>query len=161
MKLPIGLLVYWVHRVDEDSAIMLSIWYYKEMYVPQSIEEKKHSIVDLKEKRCTVLNVSGSYDQIMDLIIQGDKFFNGETVEIEKFEEFETALNNSPKEKPFLFDNIYKIEGSALILDTIVEIDEDMDDIRAQIASGKTVIVNISESWSFENDILGALEGVL
>jgi len=74
MQLPIGILIYWVYRYQENHAVISGMWYYKEVYVPSTVEEKKKSILDLKEKRCTVINIHGKFDQITDILSQGDQF---------------------------------------------------------------------------------------
>ena len=46
MQLPVGLLVYWVGKSEDNYAIISGMWYYKEMYVPSTIEEKVKSKLD-------------------------------------------------------------------------------------------------------------------
>ena len=45
------MLIYWVHRFEEDNSVISGMWYYKELYVPSTIDEKKQSILDLKSTR--------------------------------------------------------------------------------------------------------------
>ncbi len=55
MELPLGMLVYSAHRQSDESALIMGLWYYKEMYVPTTIIEKKHSVDDLKSRRCLLI----------------------------------------------------------------------------------------------------------
>jgi hypothetical protein len=43
------------------------------------------------------------------------------------------------------------------MIDTVVEVDETMEDIQSQLKTGKAIYVNISKTWSFTNEIIGAL----
>lgn len=154
MELPIGMLIYWAHRFEEDHAVISGMWYYKEMYVPSSIEEKKNSVSDLKEKRCTVLNVNGQFDQIMDILIQCDRFQQAGPYEISQFNILQNEISNLPKNKAYLFHDINNLKGTSLMLDTVVEVDETLEDIMAKIKKGKVVGVTISKNWSFADDLL-------
>jgi len=160
MKLSIGLLIYWVHRFEEDHAIISGLWYYKEMYVPLSREEKINSISDLKSKRCTVLNVTGTFSQIKDILSQADKFRNAGTYEISQFSKQVDEISNSPSDKAYTFDNIYEIKGTSLSIDTMVDVDETMEEVMAEIKQGKPVGVNISENWSLSNVLLNSLANI-
>lgn len=153
MELPVGMLIYWAHRFEEDHAIISGMWYYQEMYVPSTVEEKKQSIVDLKAKRYTVLNIHGTFDQISDLLVQCDRFQKGGDFEIEQFVKLKTELINSPENKASIFDEIQNIKGTSLMIDTVVEVEETIEDIQAQLNTGNALTVNISENWSFVGDL--------
>jgi len=154
MKLPIGMLAYWTNRFEEDLAIISGMWYYKEIFVPSTIDEKKNSIKDLKEKHCTVLQIHGTFDQILDILMQSDKFIEAGESEIAQFIQLKDEISNSPTNNAYIFDDIYHIKGTSLMLDTFVEVDETMDDVLLQIKKGQTVHVSISENWSFAGDLL-------
>jgi hypothetical protein len=77
MQLPIGLLIFGANKFEENHSVISGMWYNKEMYVLASVEEKKKSISDLKEKRCTVINVHGTFEQVKDILSQGDLFIEG------------------------------------------------------------------------------------
>lgn len=154
MKLPIGLLSYWAHRFDEDNAMISGMWYYKENYVPSTREEKKHSILDLKAKRCTVLNIHGTFSQILDLLKQADKFQFPDPSSNSRFDALVEELKNAPEYKAYIFDDINNIKGTAFRIDTSVEIDENMEEVMSEINKGKPVSVTISKGWSFENELV-------
>ena len=63
-------------KFEEDHALISGLWYYKELYVPSTIKEKKKSVSDLKEKRCTAISIHGKFDQIKDILLQGDLFLD-------------------------------------------------------------------------------------
>lgn len=159
MQLPIGILIYWVKRFEENHAVISGMWYYKEMYVPSTIEEKKKSISDLKEKRCTGLNIHGKFDQIKDVLSRGDRFIEAGNRELSQFFSLLADIEDLPEEKAYLFDDVYNVKGTALMVDTVVEVDETMENIQESLRKGKMMIVNISENWSFTGDLLKAFNG--
>ena len=158
MELPIGLLIYWTTKLDENHSMLSGMWYYKEMYVPTSLDEKKNSILDLKKKRCTVLNIHGTYGQILDILSQGDRFKGASNFQISQLNDLIEKLNNSPVNKAYLFDDIYNINGTSLMVDTIIEVEESMDNINNFLQNGKVVDVNISENWSYEDEFIKAMK---
>ncbi len=160
MLLPIGILIYWTKRFDENQAVISALWYYKEMYVPSTIEEKKKSLQDLKAKRCTALSVEGRYDQITDILSRGDRFIEAGSRELSQFFGLLADIEELPKDKSYLFDDVYNIKGTALMVDTMIEIDETMEDIQYALKNGKAVHVTISENWSFAGDLKKAFEGL-
>lgn len=160
MQFPIGILIYWVNIFDDNHSVISGMWYYKELYVPSTIVEKKKSIMDLKEKRCTVMNIYGKFDQIADILSLSDRFTNSGNHEISQFTKLIKDIQNTPKNKAYLFDDVYNVKGTALTVDTIVEVEETMEDIREYLRKGKVVDVNILENWSFAGDVLKEFKGL-
>lgn len=160
MQLPIGILIYWVKRFEENHAVISGMWYYEEMYVPSTIEEKKKSVSDLKEKRCTMINIQGKFDQIKDILSQGDRFITAGNSELSQFNGLLADIENLPEEKAYLFDDVYNIKGTALMVDTVVEVDNTMENIQKYLRKGKVVDVYISENWSFTGDLFKAFNGL-
>lgn len=160
MQLPIGILIYWTKRFDENHAVISAMWYYKEMYVPSNLEEKKNSLKDLKEKRCTLLSIEGRYDQISDILLQGDLFIKAGRGELSKYSDLLADIEQLPKDKSYLFDDVYNIKGTALMVDSMIEIDETMEDIQFALKNGKGVHVKISENWSFIGETIKAFKGL-
>ena len=157
MELPLGMLVYSAHRQSDESALIMGMWYYKEMYVPTTIIEKKHSVDDLKSRRCLFIVVTGTFSQICDLLMQTDKFKKGGDYELKLFSGLTDQLI-APSLKPIVFDDVYNIHGKALALDTICPVEESQEDILEQINSPKKMIyVTISKEWSWLSDINKAL----
>lgn len=159
MKLPIGTLIYWVKRVEENRAVILGIWYYNELYVPSNIEEKKKSIQDLKEKRCKIINIHGRYDQITDIISMCDRFIVAGEREIAQYLRLLKEIENYPLDKAYLFDDIYNIKGTSLMIDMVIDIDETMEEIQELLRKRQIIDVNISESWSLAGDFMKHLMG--
>lgn len=152
MELPLGMLVYSAHRESDEHARIMGMWYYKEMYVPSTIIQKKLSIEDFKSKRCLFIDVVGSFSQICDLLMQTDKYHRGSDSDINHFAMLRDQLLNSPK--PILFDDVNNIQGKALSLDTICAVDETQEDILEQInRPKKMVFVTISSEWTWLNNI--------
>lgn len=160
MQFPIGILIYWVNIFDDNQSVISGMWYYKDMYVPSTIEEKKKSILDLKEKRCTVINIYGKFDQISDILSLSDRFTNSGNHEISPFTKLIKDIQDTPKNKAYLFDDVYNVKGTALMVDTIVEVDETMEDIRADLRKGQVVRVNILDNWSLPDDLMKAFKGL-
>ena len=152
MKLPVGMLIYWAHRFSDEHATLSGMWYYKEIYVPFTLEEKKQSINDLKNKRCIVLNISGTFNQILDILMQGDNIQDDGILNLDQFNKLQDELINS-KDKPIIFDDIYNVKGTSLSIDTSIEVDTDIEEIRANVKAGKPNHVFISEDWSFSKEI--------
>ena len=153
MELPVGMLIYWASRFEDDQAVISGMWYYKEMYVPSTVEEKKQSVSDLKARRCTALNIHGTFDQILDLLMQSDRYQKMEETEIQQFNKLKEELLNPPDNKASIFDEVYSLKGTALMIDTIVDVDDKIEDIKAQLNAGKIITVYISENWSFAGDL--------
>jgi hypothetical protein len=160
MQLPIGILIYWTKRIDENNSVISALWYYKELYVPSTIEEKKKSLHDLKEKRCTALSIHGKYEQIKDILSQGDRFIKAGNRELSEYFSLLADIEELPKDKTYLFDDVYHIKGTALMVDSMIEIDENMEYIQDALKNGKGVHVTISENWSFAGDLMKAFEGL-
>lgn len=161
MEFPVGMLIYWVRLLEKDSAMLMGLWYYKEMYVHSSVEEKKHSSLDLKEKRCTALILTGKFDQIMDLLAQSDRFHHGGPYEIDQYNKLRKAFSETPMDKAYIFDDIYHLKGTSLMLDTVVEVEETIEDIMAEVNKGKAVSVTISRDWSFAGDLEKAIKNLI
>ena len=150
---PVGMLIYWVHRFDEDNAVISGMWYYKEIHVPSTVDKKMQSILDLKANRCAVLNLHGTFGQILDPLLQSDCFHNAGKIEVHQFINLKDKLHNSTENKAHVFDEIQNLKGTSLMIDTVVDVDETMEDIKTQLKTGKALIVNISENWSFAVDL--------
>ena len=158
MQLPIGIIAYWANRLEEDHAVISGMWYFQEMYVPSTKEEKLQSIADLKAKRCTVINIHGSFNQIVDLLSQGDRYINAQTHELKEFDSLIKKIE-VPSNKAFLFDDVYHPKGTALTIDTAIEVEETMDEVHANISFLKPVDIYISKDWSLSREIIASLEG--
>jgi len=157
MRLSIGIIIYWASRYEEDHAVISGMWYFQEMFVPSTKEEKIKSLEDLNDKRCTVLNIHGKFNQIVDILSLGDRFIAAGENEMIVFDK----LINEIKEisiKAHFFDDVYHPKGTALTIDTFIEVDETMDEIREKISKWTPVDVTISESWSLSKVIIESLQ---
>ncbi len=157
MKLPIGILVYAIQKINSDDFCISAIWYYSEMDVPSTIEDKKRSVIDLKEKRCVVILILGSFDQIIDILSQGDSFFNGEIHEVNKFKEVINQIEMISS-KAYLFDDVYHPKGTSLMIDTVIDVNESMDEVMQDLNASKGVTVTLNKDWSLTKDLLGSFE---
>lgn len=147
------MLVFWAKRFDENFAVINGAWYFKELYVPATLEDKLKVAEDLKQKRCTVISITGRYDQILDLLMQTDKFNRDSAIDDEGFKMLQNELLKD-SDKAHIFEDVYNLAGNSLLLDTVVEIDETMDEVLSAIKSNKAVMVKISEGWSFSKEFL-------
>lgn len=154
MQLPVGALVFWANKFDEDHYAISCIWYYKEMFAPTKIEAKLQAVNDLKSKRCTVLIIHGSFSQICDILAMGDHFMKEGVPEVSLFVKLVKELEVLPVNKPYMFDDVYNVKGTSLAVETMFEIEETRDYIRDCINKSKVVDVNISKNWSMVNDLL-------
>lgn len=159
MKLPIGMLIYWAHRFSDEHAVISGIWYYKEFYVPTTKEEKIQSLTDLKKGRCAILNISGTFEQIMDILMRCERFHDIDDMYllINQLEELREGILDS-KDEAVIFDDIKNIQGTSLAVDCSVDIIEDMEYIMSKINSKKPIVkVNISKDWSFAYDLVESM----
>ena len=157
MQLPIGILVYWTSRFEEDHAFISAMWYFQEMFVPSTKEEKTQSIQDLRDKRCTVINIHGTFKQIVELLSQGDRFINANVGDLKEFDDLIKEIE-VPSIKAYLFDDVYHPKGTALTIDTVIDVEETMDEIRSNINKWKPVDVTIDKNWSWSNEIISSLD---
>ncbi|HMX00898.1 MAG TPA: hypothetical protein PKL56_16130 [Cyclobacteriaceae bacterium] len=157
MEFPLGMLIYRASCESEESARITGMWYYKEMYAPTTIDEKKLSIVDFKNKRCLFIDVVGTFSQICDLLMQTDRFQKASEHDMAQFKKLTEQLASSAN-KPIVFDDVNNIQGSALALDTVCFVEETQEDVMEQIKSPKKMVfVTISKDWSLSGDIYRAL----
>jgi hypothetical protein len=153
MNLPIGMLIYWAHRFSEEHATVSGMWYYKEIFVPSTIDEKRHSVIDLKNRRCTVINISGTFNQILEILMQADSIQIDGLFNVEEFIRLKDQRLNST-EKPIIFDDVYKVRGTSSI-DTNIEVDTDIEELRSNVKAGKASHIFLTEDWSFNKEIDG------
>lgn len=151
MNLPVGMLIYKAQRFSENEAMIMGIWYYKEIFVPNRIEDKKKSGEDLKNKRCTVLTLNGTFDQICEIIMQSDRYGGGSDRQIESYNTVVQKLTEATGE-PVMFDEIFAIRGTSLSIDVSLDVEDNKDTLGAKINTWKPVDVKISPNWSFFNE---------
>ena len=140
MELPIGMLIFKAQRFSDSEASITGIWYFKEMYVPQTKEEKILSIEDLKRKRCTVLTLKGTFDQVCEIIMRSDAYQDGNEREIDAYAEILNHLIDSI-ESPVVFDEIFAIKGTSLSLDITVSVEDTMPEIMEKLMHGNRLIL--------------------
>lgn len=153
MNLPIGILIFWVKRHKENQGIISGLWYYKEIGVPMSTEEKKSAIGDLKTGRCTLITILGRYEQILDIILQGDRYEATGKRELAAYQQFLDEFEALPEDKLYFFEDAQQIKGTSLLVDTVIEVEESMEEVKFKLKEGKGVYVSISESWSLGGEI--------
>ncbi len=153
MQLPVGILIYWIARYDENQAALSGIWYYQEMGLPDSVEEKKQSLNHLKTGRSTTLTIHGQFDQLLDLLGFTDRFLAAGPSQIDQYRLLRDQLSAYPLQKTWLFDDIQNLKGSSLALDTVIRVEETIEEIKTQLKAGKGVSVNLPENWSLSADL--------
>lgn len=146
------MLIYWAHRFSEEHTTVSGMWYYKEIYVPFTTEEKKQSIFDLKNKRCTVINISGTFDQILAILMQADTMQTNSLLDVDQFNKLRDKMVNST-DKPIIFDDIYNVKGTSLSIDTSIDVDTNIEELRSNVKAGKSIHIFITEDWSLNNKI--------
>lgn len=152
MNLPIGMLIYWVHRFSDEHATVSGLWNYKEIYVPSTVEEKKQSIIDLKNKRCTVINISGTFNQILDVLVQSDTIQTISLLDVDQFIKLRDKMVSS-NDKPIIFDDVYNVKGTSLSIDTSIDVETDIEELKSSVKAGKSSHIFIAEDWSLNNEI--------
>lgn len=148
MQLPVGMLIYKAQRFSQTEAMVMGLWYYKEIFVPSTIEDKKKSGEDLKRKRCTVLLLRGTFEQICEIIMQSDRYIGGSGSQIHSYAAMIEKLEETLYE-PVMFDEITTIRGTSLSVDIEVEVEDGIESVRTQINAWKPVAIDISPGWSF------------
>ena len=145
MRLPIGILAYYVRRSSDQQAKILGLWYYQETNVPSTEEEKKVSVFALKQKKCTALTLKGTFSQISDILAQSDCFKESGPDVAAEYRQLINDIENTPKNAPFIFDDITNVQGTAWTIYTTVDVDETFEEIMESIDKKNAVVVNISE----------------
>ena len=153
-----GMLIYWAHRISGEESFIVGMWYYSEIHVPSTIDEKMQSSNDLKKRRCLLVSIAGSFSQICDLLSQTDRFQNGTEADIEQFVTLTEQINSSSK--AILFDDIQNLKGTSLALDTVITVEETLTEVQEQTHSAKQMItLRIAKDWSWARDITNSFEG--
>jgi len=154
MKVPLGMLITSATFINESQSEIFGFWYYAEMYVPSSIDEKKRLFHDLMTGRSVQLMVRGSFQQVSELLLQTDTFDGTNDKQIKHYTSLLKALRENPG-RSVSFDDIMSPRGSGLSLDTVCEFDETIESIKSKIAAKKDeIILAISPGWSFNETIL-------
>jgi hypothetical protein len=50
MQLPLSILIFWIQRDSDESAMMCATWYNKENYLPSTTEQKRILLKILSKK---------------------------------------------------------------------------------------------------------------
>lgn len=158
MQLPVGMLIFWIKRFNDDQVLIAGLWYYRNISVPSSVEDKKKSVQDLMNNQCcTLLKIHGTFQQTIDLISHSDKFTHAGPDEVSELQKLiDEIIINTAVEEVYLFDDIHNLKGTLLMIDTVLDVDQSLEEILAEIKEGNGVDVNISKTWSFAGDILNA-----
>lgn len=159
MRVPLGMLVTSAKYIEDDTAEMFGFWYYKEMHVPSTVEEKKKLFWDLLNGRCVPLRVKGTFQQILDLIMQSDKYSKAEEEEVRQFKILADGMETNAG-KRIAFENLVRFEGTSLSLDADCEVNVTIESIRERIYHDRrTVELKISVNWKWGDEFLDALKG--
>jgi len=160
MLLPIGMLIYWIAKTEDAKGMLIGLWYYKENWVPTNAVQKRYSIEDFKQQRCVLLSIFGTFAQLSDILSQSDHFDRNSDLDAikERFNALVDSIECKPLNTPVKFDDVHNIKGTALMVDTIIKVEESYENVMNQIQSKKGVIVQISESWSLAQHLKDCLE---
>lgn len=156
MQIPIGMVVTSLNCITINSQYEISgLWYYKSLQVPSSLAEKKAILSDLLLGKCKQLKILGNFDQISQLVMQGDRFEDAETND--DTNEFYVKLMNRLEECAGLgiaLDSIGSPQGTGITIDTICEFDITLDKLRELINSDSDFItLNINRDWDYFKSI--------
>jgi two-component SAPR family response regulator len=151
MQIPIGMIITSVMHINESKAQLFGFWYYKDLYVPQSQEEKQKVFSDLLFEKCKQLKIIGSLAQISDILMQADRFQSLDEDANKLFTILIDKLEDSPNTS-IAFDDVMNPKGTGLAIDTVCEFDETIDSIRNKIFANTDFIeLQLSENWTFFN----------
>lgn len=156
MQIPIGMVITSLNCITINSQYEISgLWYYKSLQVPSSLAEKKAMLSDLLLGKCKQLKILGNFDQISQLVMQGDRFEDAEINDDTK--NFYVTLMNRLEDCVGLgiaLDSIWSPQGTGIAIDTICEFNITLDALRELINSDSDFIsLTIKSDWDYFRSI--------
>lgn len=142
--LPIGMLAMYARFAKASKSELFGFWYFGEMGIPSTKNEKKSFHNDLMAGRCCQLSLKGSLDQIWEIVsltAQGQSF-------LPPYARLQEALT---KHSPIsvTFDDLVEAEGTSLEMNISPRLTESMESILAKFNSSRNVIeLEIEHEWS-------------
>ena len=136
---------------------IFGFWYYKELGLPATKEERKSFFGDLMAERCCQVSIKGTSQQIEEIIslafaglpesIGNEKETQKTIVSIFDFlRENSNALHQ--------FDDLMNPKGATLPLDVTIRVDEDFDSLKKKILSKPDVVqLRLDKDWSLLKDL--------
>lgn len=153
MTIPLGAIIISACYLDEENTSLQAVWYYRDLYVATTQEEKKMIGSDIVSGRAVLLSLSGSAFQILNIIWQSDGFMYGGNLNEEKARLLASGLEANAG-KTISFDNVISPQGTGLAIDLICDITDSMETLQDKINNHRdTVKLTLSTEWSPISDL--------
>ena len=84
--------------------------------------------------------------------MQADTMQTNSLLDVDQFNKLRNKMVNST-DKPIIFDDIYNVKGTSLSIDTSIDVDTNIEELRSNVKAGKSIHIFITEDWSLNNKI--------
>ena len=156
-QVPVGMLVtHLANRANEVFEIF-GFWYYKELGLPATKEERKGFFGDLMTERCCQVSIKGTSQQVEEIISFA---YAGLPESFEKEKETQKKIISMFKflrdtsDALYVFDDLADPKGTSLPLDITVRVDEDFTTLKKKILSKPDVVeLRLEKKWSLMKDL--------
>ena len=156
-QVPIGMLVTSIKNHGNDLFEIFGFWYYKELGLPATKQEKKGFFGDLMTERCCQVSIKGSSRQVEEIISFAYVNFPESAGEEKETQNKIISMFNFLRNTPngfYPFDDLMDPKGTALPLDITVRVDEDFNSLKKKILSKPDVVeLRIEREWSLLKDM--------
>jgi len=148
---PIGMLAAYARFSRHEQSELFGFWYFQEMGLPSTREDKRAFFHDLMAGRCCQLNLKGSMDQILEIIEasgQGGGKMPPYSSLVDALKQHSTIS--------VTFDDLMEAKGTSLELNLFVRLTEPMESVVAKVNNRRDVVdLEIEPGWSILNNLPG------
>ena len=157
--LPLAMLATSVTFLQDGTATLGGLWYFRSSKLPSTDEERKNMGTDLASHECVRVEVIGTQRQIAELLmlaVAAETQGNAEEA-IANMRSLLEYLTSSPR-KDHEFDNIHNPRGTALPVDFPIHVDTDFPSLKKVLFSHPDVIrLQLQSGWSLWSGIQSPL----
>jgi hypothetical protein len=149
--MPIGMLAAYVRFSKYEQSELFGFWYFQEMGLPSTRDEKLAFFHDLMTERCCQLRLKGSLEQIWEII----EVFGQAGGKVPQYPELLDAVKQHGAIR-VTFDDLAEAKGTSLELNTLVKVTEPMESVVAKVKNRRDVVeLEIEPGWSLLNVMIG------
>lgn len=147
---PIGMLAAYACFSKDEKSELFGFWYFQEMGLPSTRDEKRAFFHDLMTERCCQLSLKGSLEQIWEIIE-----VSGQTGgKVPHYPELLEAVKQHGAIR-VTFDDLAEAKGTSLELNTLVRVTEPMESVVAKVKNRRDVVeLKIEPGWSLLHEML-------
>lgn len=160
-RVPIGMLIASIKNVGNEALEIFGFWYYKEVGLPIKKDERKIFLSDLMSERCCQVRITGSNNQIEEIISFAYSAFNQDVKNEEAIQKEIVSIFNFLKSTPdaaYIFDDLMEPKGTSLPANIIVMVNEDYSSLKKKIQAKPDVVnLKLDKDWSLMKDLFGIL----